>query len=522
VDTLRVANVGDGTYYVVEADSTGWIHLGYVLNGTKVAGTANNVAVSVASGQSVTVIFVNASPSYSVYYRTVNPNLLAQDLDNKGKPGKIVKEKADKYFWTVTFANTYSPVNDLHIEFGSAVDTTYPLTITGMPGRVTSTAWDSKMKKLDITFSDTLLNPDTLVVTGFSKGKQKVSKYYWTYNGTSTSPKPLKGFVAVNEPKNPMPNRINILASSFPTSTGLIVGIPGDVKQFGWIAAKKYTDVVASLFDKKTSYHSGNPRGFDHYDGGVKPILKGLKSLPPTKQNNLMIADMLALRVNILASALKITPDGFYNLIYHDTSSRNPFNGLTVSQIADTGDAIMMGTYTAGVHTFADTSVFNALHATISAINNSFEGPIDTESFAGTLKVKGTKKLADVPFLHANPSAAPMKIVAANYGHELVTPQEYKLYQNYPNPFNPTTNIDFDLPQMSIVSLKVYNILGQEVATLLDNAQFEEGTQTVEFNASNFASGVYFYRLITSSTTNADGEVVGSQFVKVGKMLLIK
>jgi hypothetical protein len=184
----------------------------------------------------------------------------------------------------------------------------------------------------------------------------------------------------------------------------------------------------------------------------------------------------------------------------------------------------MAGTYdTSGHHVFADSSVFGKLHRTIYAINNAFEGPIDTESFSGTLVVKGTKKLIEVSFLHANPSAAPMVIVASNYGKDQeALPQEYRLEQNYPNPFNPTTTIQFALPEMSIVTLKVYNILGQEVATLLDHTQYDAGVQSVQFNAGNYASGVYFYRLMTTSTTNANGEVVGSQFVKVGKMVLIK
>jgi hypothetical protein len=194
-----------------------------------------------------------------------------------------------------------------------------------------------------------------------------------------------------------------------------------------------------------------------------------------------------------------------------------------VREIADTADAIMMGTYTDGVHTFADTSVFNALHATISAINNSFEGPIDTESFAGTLKVKGTKMLADVPFLHANPNAAPMVIVASDYGKEEVElPMTTQLYQNYPNPFNPMTNIQFDLNQSMFVTLKIYNILGQEVATLFDHEQLSDGNQEVQFDGSNVASGVYFYRIIAEPVADEDGAMQGQPYVSTKKMILVK
>ena len=69
-----------------------------------------------------------------------------------------------------------------------------------------------------------------------------------------------------------------------------------------------------------------------------------------------------------------------------------------------------------------------------------------------------------------------------------------KLFQNYPNPFNPTTIIRYQLPQGRNVLLKVYDILGREVATLVNEVK-PPGTYTVQFDASGLASGMYFYRL---------------------------
>jgi hypothetical protein len=80
------------------------------------------------------------------------------------------------------------------------------------------------------------------------------------------------------------------------------------------------------------------------------------------------------------------------------------------------------------------------------------------------------------------------------HDHGSLIPSEYKLYQNYPNPFNPTTTIQFDIPKTSFVTLKVYNVLGQEVATLV-NEKREAGRYEVKFNASTLSNGVYFYRL---------------------------
>ena len=88
-------------------------------------------------------------------------------------------------------------------------------------------------------------------------------------------------------------------------------------------------------------------------------------------------------------------------------------------------------------------------------------------------------------------------------------PSKYSLHQNYPNPFNPMTSIKFDLHKLSQTKLIVYDILGKEVATLV-NEKLSAGNYEVDWNASGYTSGVYFYRLIT------DG------YVDVKKMLLIK
>jgi len=73
-------------------------------------------------------------------------------------------------------------------------------------------------------------------------------------------------------------------------------------------------------------------------------------------------------------------------------------------------------------------------------------------------------------------------------------PQQFKLQQNYPNPFNPSTVISYTIPKAGIVTLKVYNTLGQEVATLVNGYKTAQ-TYSVEFNASKLASGVYLYEL---------------------------
>jgi hypothetical protein len=90
-----------------------------------------------------------------------------------------------------------------------------------------------------------------------------------------------------------------------------------------------------------------------------------------------------------------------------------------------------------------------------------------------------------------------------------IIPDKYELSQNYPNPFNPMTNIKYQIPKNCFVSIKIYDITGREIAKLVNDYK-QAGYYTVTFNGSNFASGVYFYR------------IQSGDFVQVKKMVLIK
>ena len=88
-------------------------------------------------------------------------------------------------------------------------------------------------------------------------------------------------------------------------------------------------------------------------------------------------------------------------------------------------------------------------------------------------------------------------------------PTSYRLYANYPNPFNPTTTIRFDLPYKSGVSIKVYNLQGREVMSLIDG-NMEAGYHSVSWNAESYSSGMYFVKMLTGD------------FIHTQKMMLIK
>ena len=95
-------------------------------------------------------------------------------------------------------------------------------------------------------------------------------------------------------------------------------------------------------------------------------------------------------------------------------------------------------------------------------------------------------------------------------------PVEFALDQNYPNPFNPNTNIEFQIPNNEYVTLKIYNLLGEEIATLV-SGQLVAGSYSYNWDASELASGIYFYRLYVGSLT---GEARG--FVQTRKMILMR
>ena len=136
----------------------------------------------------------------------------------------------------------------------------------------------------------------------------------------------------------------------------------------------------------------------------------------------------------------------------------------------------------------------------------------------------GEHLLADIPFSISNPeliNVTKLILIDTNkqkiintqveiiHGNPPTIPLDYILYQNYPNPFNPNTTIDYSIPKKSNVTIKVYNLLGIEVATLV-NEDKNRGIYSVNFNALGLASGVYFYRI------QAD------EFVQTKKMMLLK
>jgi len=174
-------------------------------------------------------------------------------------------------------------------------------------------------------------------------------------------------------------------------------------------------------------------------------------------------------------------------------------NGFTISYVLalafNSSNDVFAGTYGYGVFRSRDNGEnWEEWNNGLTEINVQALLPNPNEYiFAGTFE-KGIYRSLN----------STTSIEAEDFNHPRVS-----LSQNYPNPFNPTTNIKFRIPDFGFVSLKVYNILGRQITTLI-NEEISAGTYEVEFVGKNLPSGIYFYQLKTGN------------HIEIKKMMLLK
>jgi hypothetical protein len=153
-----------------------------------------------------------------------------------------------------------------------------------------------------------------------------------------------------------------------------------------------------------------------------------------------------------------------------------------------------------------DPIIFVKRYSTSETKNLSYDGIIDLtdNSFTATLEGRSI-----ATFVSTNTSTG-VKLLDSSI------PQSYVLEQNYPNPFNSSTVISFSLPSKSAVTLKVFDVMGREVATLV-NEELGAGNYHQQWNASNISSGAYFYRLSARTPSGQSGS-----FVETKKLVMIR
>ncbi len=288
-------------------------------------------------------------------------------------------------------------------------------------------------------------------------------------------------------------------------SQGLVVGIerPDSAKRYGWLYYTK------SYYTRKALPQNGMARGFDRiFD---RTFVGALKNPNHYRYNNALSAEVMTLKMNIAASDVQVTEQNFGDLLYKDTTAAGKvLNNRTLRQVASRLDTML--TYW---KRYPNTD-WEYLNLQLRRINHSFEGPVDTISTT-PLRLTAVRPLFNVPFLAPNPNPPVAAPVFTRQPDENIIPEQFTLEQNYPNPFNPVTTIEFTLPEQSVVTMKIFNVLGQQVAVLLDQTAMDDGHQVVDFDASRLSTGVYFYQVTAEPVSNS----TGPQTI-VKKMMLVK
>ncbi len=305
-----------------------------------------------------------------------------------------------------------------------------------------------------------------------------------------------------------MPNEGNVRDSLFKRgvfANGLYLGYPrNDLRRiYAW------EFFTASFYVRYALPQNGTPRPLDQIFG--RPLFGALRNPRVTRYNNKLSGELLALKMNIAASDLQITEPNLGELIFEDTTNpSNPLNNHSLRQVAAFTDSAL--TYWT---VFKNRLDYGRLAYWLGNINAAFSAPLDTVSLT-PLKLTKVLPLYSVPFLIASPSPPPfIPSYQPIADREDQTPESFALSQNYPNPFNPMTTIEFAIPEQSYVTLSIFNILGQQVATLIDHQLSDAGREVVDFNASSLASGVYFYRVMAEY-------VAGGVDIQTKKMVFLK
>lgn len=161
-------------------------------------------------------------------------------------------------------------------------------------------------------------------------------------------------------------------------------------------------------------------------------------------------------------------------------------------------DAVVRLQYKGGAITdsnsYVPTVIDSLIHPNTGQLDIVCVANVDTDSLPEVLYSsgypRGTLDSPNIPIVILKYKSATSVKMQDNK-----TPESFYLTQNFPNPFNPTTNIKFGLPNATVVTLKVFNVLGQEITTLINNEQLAAGPYNVDFNASGLSSGTYIYQL---------------------------
>ncbi|MBS4029238.1 MAG: T9SS type A sorting domain-containing protein [Ignavibacteriales bacterium] len=311
------------------------------------------------------------------------------------------------------------------------------------------------------------------------------------------------------------------------------LGVPqtskDSAKKYGWIHYKKATE-LGRLFQ---SPHSGQSYPIDYIriPGKANKLLSKAIKADRKKFDNPAWEQGVLFHLNLYASDYGITPAGMSNLQVLSTSvilAGRSLDNMTLVEIANYFDSVMTYWQKNEITTSsAYSNLENFVRTILKPLNDGFAVDFASDNYLidtnGIKNLKnpyavtliGTKTASDVGIVRELPDTSfTRQQNNSNTFGEL--PTEYSLSQNYPNPFNPTTTIRIELPVESSITLKVYNVIGQEVATILSREIMEEGIHDIRFDGTRLSTGVYYYRLFATSLE------VGNTYSKIKKMVLTK
>ena len=454
------------------------------------------------------LVFGLAEASAQPKYRTFSQSSLAEKKAKAGKPlaGEVC----------FTF---YNPTGDT-VDGLVARCNAHILSVDDSGG-FTSVTISAKGKTITATGLGILPGDSATICMTVDKKSPgaKISGWYWTDTGIQEGQTHGDLFPTSENRLYVQPNGGSMLEYIYKRIVvrpqGIVLGLPrpDSALSFGWIRYMKA--------DRKYFPHTGEPRCLDFIvagSGNQKPFVKELKNPHVKKHDNHLLGELHALKLAIVANDSGVTEplDSLStllgDLLYNDGANlSDPFNAMTVRQIDYLADSSL--TYCGHF----DSAAHASLDAALVRINAAFDGPYAAVSFLPFV-LGGTHTLADAGFLHPNPSVLPVSRSTPPYAIADAAPDAFALAQNYPNPFNPTTTIDFSLPEASLVTLAVYNMLGQEVASLLRQMELEGGDQSVVFDASALSSGIYLYRISTQPLEKGGSRTLH----QVKRMLLVK
>jgi hypothetical protein len=513
-DSLVVQDsIEDGTYYVMQSDSTLWRHFAYRVNGSLFISSSNAVPVVVSGGTRTNVEFLNFHPNkFTIRHWFDKDSNLATNNDRVLIPWGYTVSNSTTYHFTEATANW---------SIDQLADGTY------LVEQKDSVGWTPLGYKINGNLiADTSRNVTVVVNDGDDVLLEffiyPTQEMYLSFTPQSWKIKPHKLSTHSSDAMLPIhqPTIGNITDSVFTKiftnkHYGLTLGIP---KPTDTLAAKKLAFI--SLRGKGESVrqfitHTGSARGFDKLVGFYRNP-KFQKEL-----NNKLVAEVIALKMNIAMSDAKISPSGFGEIIYVSGDPSNVLEKKTLREISRNLDTALTYWKFHTINNVSDTNYYNSLYASLKNINSAFDIAINGSDFDTTngiyspLKVKRIGKLLyEIPFLQKN-IAIDSFIVDTIY----TLPTSYRLYQNYPNPFNATTYIPFDLPYEAKVTLEIYDVLGRKVATVLKDEIRAGGPDEISFDASQLASGIYFYRITATAT---DAVNFTGDYYDTRKFVLIK